>query len=78
MKLTPLNITLACVLVWRISEITTDDKPLFTWIWLLVLTIMLILVDILFRVWIKDNRRLWILQLGFLIVVAVVTVLIKI
>lgn len=78
MKLTPLNITLACVLVWRISEITTDDKPLFTWIWLLVLTIMLILVDILFRVWIKDNRRLWILQAGFLIVVGIVTVLIKI
>ena len=78
MKLTPLNITLACVLVWRISEISAEDKPIFTWIWLLVLTIMLILVDILFRVWIKDNRRLWMVQFAFLVVVGIITVLIKI
>lgn len=78
MKLTPLNITLACVLVWRISETNSADKPIFTWIWLLILTIMLILVDLLFRLWIKDNRRLWILQVGFLVVVGIVTVLIKI
>jgi len=78
MKLTPLNITLACILVWRISEMSSEDKPIFTWIWLLVLTIMLILADILFRVWIKDMRRLWIMQFAFLVVVGIITVLIKI
>ncbi|MDM1048895.1 hypothetical protein [Sphingobacterium hotanense] len=78
MKLTPLNITLACVLVWAISEMGNEGEPLFSWVWLVVLSVLLVFVDILFRVWVRDIQRLWVMQIGFMIIVGIVTVLIKI
>lgn len=78
MKLTPLNITLACILVWAISEFGADDNSLFSVGWLILLSIVLIVVDILFRLWIRQPQRLWIMQIGFLLVVAIVTIMIKI
>lgn len=77
MKLTPLNITLACILVWAISEMGSGDKQLFSWAWLLILSIVLIVVDILFRLWTKNTQRLWIMQIGFILVVGIVSMLIK-
>lgn len=77
MKLTPLNIVLACVLVWAITEMGNETKPLFSWVWLLVLSVLLIFVDILFRVWIKDSQRLWTMQIGFVLIVGIISVLIK-
>ncbi|MCT1526221.1 MULTISPECIES: hypothetical protein [Sphingobacterium] len=78
MKLTPLNIALACVLVWAISEMGNEGEPLFSWVWLVVLSVLLVFVDILFRVWVRDIQRLWVMQIGFMIIVGIVTVLIKI
>ncbi|WKK59156.1 MULTISPECIES: hypothetical protein [unclassified Sphingobacterium] len=78
MKLTPLNIALACVLVWAISELGNEGEPLFSWVWLVVLSVLLVFVDILFRVWVRDIQRLWVMQIGFMIIVGIVTVLIKI
>lgn len=78
MKLTPLNITLACVLVWAISELGAEDAPMFSVGWLVVFTIVLIVVDILFRLWIRPTQRLWMLQIGFLLIVAIITIMIKI
>ncbi len=78
MKLTPLNIALACVLVWAISELGNEWEPLFSWVWLVVLSVLLVFVDILFRVWVRDIQRLWVMQIGFMIIVGIVTVLIKI
>lgn len=78
MKLTPLNIALACVLVWAISELRNEGEPLFSWVWLVVLSVLLVFVDILFRVWVRDIQRLWVMQVGFMIIVGIVTVLIKI
>ncbi|MBV2227872.1 MULTISPECIES: hypothetical protein [Sphingobacterium] len=77
MKLTPLNITLACILVWAISEMGSVEKPLFSWAWLLILSIVLIVVDILFRLWTKNTQRLWIMQIGFILVVGIISMLIK-
>ncbi|WP_313260827.1 hypothetical protein [Sphingobacterium sp.] len=77
MKLTPLNITLACILVWAISEMGLVEKPLFSWAWLLILSIVLIVVDILFRLWTKNTQRLWIMQIGFILVVGIISMLIK-
>lgn len=78
MKLTPLNIALACVLVWAISELGNEGEPLFSWVWLVVLSVLLVFVDILFRIWVRDIQRLWVMQIGFMIIVGIVTVLIKI
>jgi len=77
MKLTPLNITLACILVWAISEMGSDEKPLFSWVWIVILSVVLIVVDILFRLWTKNVQRLWIMQIGFILVVGIVSMLIK-
>jgi hypothetical protein len=77
MKLTPLNITLACVLVWAFSEMGTDQKPIFSWTALVILSIVLIFVYILFRLWNKNTQRLWIMQIGFILVVGIVSMLIK-
>ncbi|MFZ4263400.1 hypothetical protein ACFRAE_15270 [Sphingobacterium sp. HJSM2_6] len=77
MKLTPLNIALASVLVWALGENMTGEKPLFSWYWLLLFALVLVLVDILFRMWFKNLKRLWIVQCVFLILVSIIVVLIK-
>ena len=77
MKLTPLNITLACILVWAVSEMGNGEKPLFSWGMLVILSIVLIVVDILFRLWTKNVQRLWMMQIGFILVVGIVSMLIK-
>lgn len=78
MRLSPLNIVLACILVWAISEMGEEGKSLFSWGWLVVLIIVITIVDILFRVWTRDNQRLWTLQIAFILVVGIGSVLIKI
>lgn len=78
MRLSPLNIVLACVLLWGISELGEDGDPLFSWGWLLLLAFLIVVADILFRVWIPDTKRLWVFQVAFVIIVGICTVLVKI
>ncbi len=77
MKLTPLNITLACIIVWAISEMGDTKEPLFSWGWLILLIVVLIILDILFRLWTKDLKKLWMIQIGFVLVVGIISILIK-
>lgn len=77
MRLSPLNIVLACILVWAISEMGEEGKSLFSWGWLIVLVILISVVDILFRIWTKDNQRLWFLQIAFIVIVGIGAILIK-
>ncbi|MGM1427966.1 hypothetical protein [Sphingobacterium lactis] len=77
MKLTPLNIALACIIVWVMSEYMSDQEPLFSWVWVLLLSLVFIFVDILFRIWFKNMQRLWMVELGFLLVVGILSILIK-
>lgn len=77
MKLTPLNIALACIIVWVMSEYMSDQEPLFSWGWVLLLSLVFIFVDILFRIWFKNMQRLWMVELGFLLVVGILSILIK-
>ncbi|MBP3943050.1 hypothetical protein J5U18_05665 [Sphingobacteriaceae bacterium WQ 2009] len=76
MRLTPINIAVACVLTWYITE-SRSDKPLFS-IGLLLLWIAIFsVVDVLFRLRIKETQKLWFMQLGFILVVSIGSVLIK-
>ncbi|GAA4133108.1 hypothetical protein GCM10022216_04860 [Sphingobacterium kyonggiense] len=77
MKLTPLNISLACILVWAITEMGEEGQTFISWGWLAVLVVFLIAMDILFRLWTKDVKRLWIMQLGFILVVGIISIVIK-
>lgn len=78
MKLTPLNIALACVLVWVISELNLDTEMTFSWGWLVVLCVILSLIDLGFRMFIKDVKRLWWSQIAFIIVVGILMVIIRV
>lgn len=78
MKLTPLNITLACVLVWVISELNLDTEMTFSWSWLIALCVILSLVDLGFRMIFKDLKKLWFTQIAFILVVGMLMVLIRV
>ncbi|NGM62929.1 hypothetical protein G5B30_13540 [Sphingobacterium sp. SGG-5] len=76
-KFTPLNITLACILVWFISELNLEGAQLFSLGWLIVLIVLLALLDLGFRLIFKDIKRLWWAQCGFLCVVALIVIVLK-
>ncbi|MCC2599721.1 hypothetical protein [Sphingobacterium sp. FBM7-1] len=78
MKLTPLNITLACVLVWVISELNLDTEMTFSWGWLIALCVILSLIDLGFRMIFKDLKKLWFTQIAFILVVGMLMVLIRV
>lgn len=77
MKLTPLNIVLACVLVWFLSEINLEGEQLFSWGWIIVFIVLLAALDLIFRLLFREVRRLWIMQIAFILVVSILMVLIR-
>jgi len=77
-KLTPLNITLAVILVWLLSEWKMDQEMIFSWGWLAVLVLVISLVDLAFRLIFKDIKKIWFLQIGFIFIVGIVMILLKI
>lgn len=77
MKLTPVNITLACILVWVISELNLDTEMTFSWGWLVALCVILSLVDLGFRMIFKDLKKLWFAQIAFILVVGILMVMIR-
>lgn len=76
MRLTPINISMACALTWFISELSTE-KPLFSWGLFVLWFAILLSIDVLFRVGIKNNKKLWFMQLGFIGIVSVASILLK-
>lgn len=78
MKLTPLNITLAVILVWLLSEWKMDQEMIFSWGWLVLLLVVISLVDLAFRLLFKDLKRIWFLQIGFILIVGIIMVILKI
>ncbi len=78
MKLTPLNITLAVILVWLLSEWKMDQEMIFPWGWLILLLVVISLVDLAFRLLFKDLKRIWFLQIGFILIVGIIMVILKI
>jgi len=73
MKLTPLNIVLACVLTWIISELGSEQL-LLPWWQVTLLIGSILLADILFRVFVKDIKKLWILEMVFVLITGILAV----
>ncbi|MCI0922383.1 hypothetical protein [Sphingobacterium rhinopitheci] len=78
MKLTPLNITLAVILVWLLSEWKMDQEMIFSWGWLVLLLVILSLVDLAFRIIFKELKKIWFLEIGFILIVGIVMIILKI
>lgn len=77
LKLTPLNIVLACILVWFFSELGNPVGTMISIPWMIVLVVVLSVMDLLFRIWLKAMNRVWIFEIGFILMVSIVTILIK-
>src|SRR5690606_3357114 len=77
-KLTPLNITLACLLVWAISELNFDTEMTSSWGWLIALCVILSLIDLGFRMIFKNLKKLWFAQVAFVLVVGILMVVIRV
>lgn len=78
MKLTPLNITLAVILVWVISEWQMDQEQIFSLGWLIVWIVVISLVDVAFRLLFKDLKKIWFLQIAFILIVGMMMIILKI
>lgn len=78
MKLTPLNITLAVILVWVISEWQMDQEQIFSLGWLIVWIVVISLVDVAFRLLFKDLKKIWFLQIAFILIVGMLMIILKI
>lgn len=77
MKLTPLNIVLASVLFWLISEWNADHPMLISWGWLIAFAIIISLVDLGFRIVFKELKKIWLLQIGFILLVGIIMITLK-
>jgi len=77
-RFTPLNIASACLVAWFVMENPNDEKALFTWGAFILLLLILTVVDIAFRVFVKQNKKMWLLQLAFLVVVCVTSLIVKV
>ncbi|HLR00248.1 MAG TPA: hypothetical protein VK102_07705 [Sphingobacterium sp.] len=77
-RLTPINIGLACILAWYITEYNAENPVPIAWGWLIVFVIFLSVVDIWFRMRYSNTGRLWMMQIGFILVVSIILIIIKI
>ncbi|CDS93626.1 MULTISPECIES: hypothetical protein [Sphingobacterium] len=78
MRLTPINIVSACLIAWYFVEDMADGNPLLTITALISLLVVLLFVDIFFRVIVKQDKKLWLYELFFIVAVAILTLIIKI
>ncbi|WP_194269777.1 hypothetical protein [Sphingobacterium faecium] len=78
MRLTPINIVSACLIAWYFVEDMDDTNPLLSVTALISLLVVLLLVDIFFRIIMKQDKKLWLYEFAFIVVVAILTLIIKI
>lgn len=77
MKLTPLNITVACILAWVISETNLDTEMTFSWGGLIALCVILSLLDLGFRMLFPNLKKMWVVQITFMVVVSILILVIR-
>lgn len=71
-KITPLNIVVAILIVWAVSGLMDGVIASSQLIWVGLLVVLVILVDIMFRMMLKTPKRLWMIQLLFLVLTVIV------
>ncbi|MFB5944408.1 hypothetical protein [Albibacterium profundi] len=71
-KITPLNIVVAILIVWAVSGLMDGAIASSQLIWIGLLVVLVILVDIMFRMMLKTPKRLWMIQLLFLVLTVIV------
>lgn len=78
LRITPLNIASACWLCWIGWRSMNENLPWNVFGRLLVVVLLFMIADQVFRFMLRgDNKRLWIVEGGFLIFAAVIIWIIK-
>jgi len=66
------------ILVWVISEWQMDQEQIFSLGWLIVWIVVISLVDVAFRLLFKDLKKIWFLQIAFILIVGMLMIILKI
>lgn len=72
MRITPINVVLAALLTWVVWQIIDDKLLLSRILWLLLLFIVLVVADQIFRVLIKNISKIWLIEGVFIVLVVAV------
>ncbi|WP_437920871.1 hypothetical protein [Sphingobacterium sp. LRF_L2] len=76
MKLTPLNIVIACFLTWTISE-WGNDQLIFSWWKVLLFLVVVSAVDLLFRSLVRNLKKLWLNEIAFILIAGILMIVLK-
>lgn len=71
-KITPLNIVVAILIVWAVSALMDGTLASSQLIWIGVLAVLIVMVDMMFRMMLPTRKRLWMIQLLFLVLTVIV------
>lgn len=77
MRITPLNIVMAGIFTWLLWKIFNQESTYSTIGWILLLFIILVVADQLFRVAIGSLRKIWLIEGGFLLLVIAVVWIVR-
>ncbi|HZH54354.1 MAG TPA: hypothetical protein VFD72_01780 [Sphingobacteriaceae bacterium] len=77
LRITPLSMVLAGLLTWILWEFWEGEFRWGQMLYVLLLFIILVGADQAARVIVRDMRRIWIMELVFLIAVAIVAWIVK-
>lgn len=69
LRITPLNIVMAGLLTWMFWQLLVDAVLGFRMVWVTILLVILVAADQLFRILVRDLRRIWLIEVGFLLLV---------
>lgn len=72
LRITPINVVLAALLTWVVWQIIDDKLLLSRILWLLLLFIVLVVADQIFRVLIKNISKIWLIEGVFIVLVVAV------
>lgn len=65
LRITPINLLCAGLLTHAVWKIYYNSGNLKFLVWTLLLLLVFILADQLFRVFLRDLRKIWLFELGF-------------
>lgn len=77
LRITPLSMVLAGLLTWILWEFWEGEFRWGQMLYVLLLFIILVGADQAARVIVRDMRRIWIIELVFLVAVAIVAWIVK-
>lgn len=77
MRITPINIILAGLLTWIVWQIIEDKLSIAGIFWFLLLVVLLVAADQIFRILLKRIHKIWLIEGAFILLVIAVLWIIR-